>query len=83
MSRTGSTAALVEEVLTNHVRPSLSTHAGSIQLGEVDGHDVHLALAGSCAACYFRRGCVAGVVRDVLVEHVGHEHTYIVDGSRG
>jgi Fe-S cluster biogenesis protein NfuA len=78
-----SSEALVEQVLTEHVRPALSTHAGSIRLVEVNGQDVHLALAGSCAACYFRRGCIAGVVRDVLIEHVGGEHTFIVDGSRG
>ena len=84
MSLAGTTAGeRVERALVEKIRPALSTHAGGIRIERIDGNAVHLAMLGSCQGCYFRRGCAVGAVRDVLVEHVGDDLTYVVDGQRG
>jgi Fe-S cluster biogenesis protein NfuA len=76
----------VESVLQREVRPALSSHAGTIRLLRVvEGAErpkVHLELTGSCTSCYFRRSCVAGVVRPALAEGLGADADWVVENAR-
>lgn len=79
---TATVADRVETALVTHVRPQLSSHAGSIRLVRVEDGVVHLEMLGSCSGCYFRRGCVAGVVRPGLADAVDADHRVLVDNAR-
>ena len=68
----------IEAVLDGEIRPALSAHAGGIDLVSVAGGRVELRFRGSCGACYFRRSCVANLVRPTLEERLGAGFEYHV-----
>lgn len=66
----------VHDVLARHIRPALSAHTGGIEVVNASGSRIDLRLTGSCRGCYFRRGCVANLVRPTLAEHAPDGYEY-------
>ncbi|WP_169792153.1 NifU family protein [Jiangella muralis] len=61
----------MEKLLVHQVRPALSSHAGSVRLRTVDQAEVVLEFVGSCAGCYFRKGCVESLVVPTFEDEFG------------
>ncbi len=68
----------IELLLDREVRPAFSAHGGGIDLITIEGNEVTLNLRGSCESCYFRRSCVANLVRPTLAEEFGDRFEYRV-----
>ncbi|MCP4138150.1 MAG: Fe-S cluster assembly protein NifU [bacterium] len=64
---------LVEETIATVVRPHLQADGGDIELVDIDGHDVHVALRGSCANCQVSNVTLKKLVEAQLKEFVEEE----------
>jgi len=61
---------LIEEVIDREIRPSLQADGGDIELIDVDGKRVVVALRGACAKCLSAEFTLAGFVEAKLREFV-------------
>ena len=61
---------LIEEVIDREIRPSLQADGGNIELIDVDGNRVVVALRGACAKCLSAEFTLAGFVEAKLREFV-------------
>jgi len=64
---------LIEEVIAREVRPSLQADGGDIELVDVDGSRVVVALRGACANCLSAEFTLAGFAESKLREFVDPE----------
>jgi NifU-like protein len=64
---------LIEETLEREIRPALRTDGGDIELVDVDGNRVIVALRGACAHCIGSEATLAGYVQKKLREIVDPE----------
>ena len=60
----------VMQVLEAEVKPRLQADGGSIELVDVDGHKVTIALRGQCTNCMSRNVTIKGLVEKILREQV-------------
>jgi NifU-like protein len=65
---------LVEETILNVIRPMLQRDGGDIELVDIDGKNVHVALRGSCANCMVSdvtlKNLVEGKLREFVEEDI-------------
>ena len=61
---------LIEEVIDREIRPSLQADGGDIELIDVDGNRVIVALRGACAKCLSAEFTLAGFAEAKLREFV-------------
>ncbi len=61
---------LIEEALEREIRPALRTDGGDIELIDVDGNRVVVALRGTCARCLGAEATLSGYVEKKLRELV-------------
>ena len=61
---------LIEEVIDREIRPSLQADGGDIELVDVDGNRVVVALRGACAKCLSAEFTLAGFAEAKLREFV-------------
>ena len=64
---------LIEETLDREIRPALRTDGGDIDLVDVDGNRVIVALRGTCAHCLGSEATLGGYVEKKLREIVDPE----------
>lgn len=64
---------LIEEVLDEQVRPTLQVDGGDIELIDVEGNRVIVALRGMCANCQVAEFTMAEVVQARLREYVSED----------
>ena len=63
----------VMQALEDEVKPRLAADGGSIELVDVDGHKVVVALRGQCSSCRFRSVTLKDLVEKILREQVEPE----------
>jgi NifU-like protein len=61
---------LIQETIDNDIRPRLKKDGGDIELLDVDGNTVYVALRGMCANCQMSRVTLRDVVEQPLREFV-------------
>lgn len=61
---------LVEETIADIIKPELMKDGGSIELIDINGKDVYVALRGSCANCKLSDVTLKNLVEDKLREFV-------------
>lgn len=61
---------MVEEVLATEVCPSLRHDGGDVELIDVDGKTIRVALRGSCKGCAAAGATLKGFIEQKLREHV-------------
>lgn len=66
---------LIEEVLEKEIRPRLQLDGGDIELSDIDGLTVTVALRGRCTGCPSSQATVQGTVERLLREKVDPEIT--------
>ena len=71
---------LIEEVIDREIRPSMQADGGDIELLDVDGRKVVVALRGACAKCLHAEFTLAGFAQSKLRELVDPEIT-VVEGE--
>jgi NifU-like protein len=64
---------LVEETINNVIRPELQKDGGNIELVDIDGREVHVALRGSCTNCVASSVTLKNLVETKLREFVEDE----------
>jgi NifU-like protein len=64
---------LIQETLEREIGPALRTDGGDIELVDVDGHRVTVALRGTCAHCIGSEATLRGYVEKKLREIVDPE----------
>jgi len=64
---------LVEETIQNVIRPVLMRDGGDIELVEIDGKKVYVALRGHCAHCVISDVTMKNLVEDKLREFVEND----------
>ncbi|GFM36977.1 Fe-S cluster assembly protein NifU [Desulfovibrio psychrotolerans] len=72
---------LVVKTLEEEVRPSLQKDGGDIELVDIDGHTVTVALRGMCTRCPSSQLTLKGFVERTLREHVEPEITVVEAGA--
>lgn len=60
----------IEEVIDNQIRPSLQKDGGDIELIDIDGNTVYVALEGTCASCKVADITLTHFVQEKLREFV-------------
>ena len=71
----------VMQVLEDEVKPRLAADGGNIELVDVDGHRVLVALRGQCSSCRSRTVTLTDLVEKILREQVDPE--IVVEEVRG
>ena len=71
---------LVEETITDIIRPQLQKDGGDIELLDIDGKRVFVALRGSCSNCVLSDVTLKNLVQDRLREFV-EEDIVVVEGK--
>ncbi len=66
--------ALMQEIIETEIRPGLQADGGDIELIDIDGHRVIVALRGMCSGCLMADVTIKGI-QDKLREMVGEEIT--------
>lgn len=61
---------LVQETITNVIRPVLQHDGGDIELVDINNKDVYVALRGSCSNCMHSNITIKNLVQDKLREFV-------------
>ena len=72
--------ALVQETIEHEIRPALQKDGGDIELVDIDGDTIHVALVGHCAGCK-AAGFTTGWIQDKMRELVAESVTVVVDES--
>jgi NifU-like protein len=72
--------ALVQETIEHEIRPALQKDGGDIELVDIDGDTIHVALVGHCAGCK-AAGFTTGWIQDKMRELVSETVTVVVDES--
>lgn len=63
----------IMNVIDDVIRPKLAADGGDIELVDVDGHKVTVALSGKCVSCRSRQTTIKNLVEGLLREHVEPE----------
>ena len=66
--------ALIQEIIETEIRPGLQADGGDIELIDIDGNRVIVALRGMCSGCLMADVTIKGI-QDKLREMVGEEIT--------
>ncbi len=66
--------ALIQEIIETEIRPGLQADEGDIELIDIDGNRVIVALRGMCSGCLMADVTIKGI-QDKLREMVGEEIT--------
>lgn len=66
--------ALMQEIIETEIRPGLQADGGDIELIDIDGNKVIVALRGMCSGCLMADVTIKGI-QDKLREMVGEEIT--------
>ncbi len=72
---------LVVKTLDEDIRPNLQKDGGDIELVDIDGHTVTVALRGMCTSCPSSQLTLKGFVETTLREHVEPEITVVEVGA--
>jgi NifU-like protein len=74
--------ALIQETIEHEVRPVLQKDGGDIELVDIDGDTVHVALVGHCAGCR-SANFTAGWIQDKMRELVSESIVIAFDEGEG
>ena len=64
---------LIMEAIDREVRPSLQLDGGDIELVDIDGRKVYVALRGACSGCKAANFTLKSLVETKIRDHVGEE----------
>jgi NifU-like protein len=70
--------ALIQETIEHEIRPALQKDGGDIELVDIDGDDIHVALVGHCTGCR-SAGFTAAWIQDKMREMVAESVNIVVD----
>lgn len=72
---------LIEETIDREIRPALQSDGGDIELVDLEGNNVIVALKGTCATCTASQVTLSSYVEQKLKEFVSDELTVVEDKS--
>jgi NifU-like protein len=68
--------ALIQEIIENEIRPGLQADNGDIELIDIDGNKVTIALRGMCTGCMMADVTIKGIqdkLRELVAEEISVE----------
>ncbi|MYB25146.1 MAG: hypothetical protein F4X37_08640 [Acidimicrobiia bacterium] len=70
LSESGSVAERLQDLLNNHVNPSLASHGGYVELVKVEGSKAFLLMGGGCQGCTMSAATLHQGVAAIISQHV-------------
>lgn len=70
--------AELRSFLRSEIARALANHLGDIRVEAVEGSRVKLRLLASCSSCYFRRGCIEGMILPELKSRFGDHYQFVI-----
>ena len=70
LSESGSVAERLQNLLNNHVNPSLTAHGGYVELVKVEDSKAYLLMGGGCQGCTMSAATLHQGVATIITQHV-------------
>ena len=70
LSESGSVAERLQNLLNNHVNPSLAAHGGYVELVKVEDSQAYLLMGGGCQGCTMSAATLHQGVATIITQHV-------------
>ena len=70
LSESGSVAERLQDLLNNHVNPSLAAHGGYVELVKVEDSQAYLLMGGGCQGCTMSAATLHQGVATIITQHV-------------
>ncbi|MCY3560815.1 MAG: NifU family protein [bacterium] len=70
LSESGSVAERLQDLLNNHVNPSLASHGGYVELVKVEDSKAFLLMGGGCQGCTMSAATLHQGVAAIISQHV-------------
>lgn len=70
LSESGSVAERLQNLLNNHVNPSLAAHGGYVELVKVEDGNAYLLMGGGCQGCTMSAATLHQGVATIITQHV-------------
>ncbi len=70
LSEGGSVAERLQNLLNNHVNPSLAAHGGYVELVKVEDAKAYLLMGGGCQGCTMSAATLHQGVATIITQHV-------------
>ena len=70
LSESDSVAERLQELLNNHVNPSLAAHGGYVELVRVEESKAYLLMGGGCQGCTMSAATLHQGVATIITQHV-------------
>ena len=70
LSESGSVAERLQNLLNNHVNPSLAAHGGYVELVKVEDSKAFLLMGGGCQGCTMSAATLHQGVATIITQHV-------------
>ena len=70
LSQAGSVAEQLQDLLNNHVNPSLASHGGYVELVKVEDSKAFLLMGGGCQGCTMSAATLHQGVAAIIMQHV-------------
>ena len=70
LSESGSVAERLQNLLNNHVNPSLAAHGGYVELVKVEDSKAYLLMGGGCQGCTMSAATLHQGVATIITQHV-------------
>ena len=70
LSEAGSVAERLQDLLNNHVNPSLAAHGGYVELIKVEENKAFLLMGGGCQGCTMSAATLHQGVAAIITQHV-------------
>lgn len=70
LSESDSVAERLQELLNNHVNPSLAAHGGYVELVKVEDSKAYLLMGGGCQGCTMSAATLHQGVATIITQHV-------------
>ncbi len=70
LSESGSVAERLQNLLNNHVNPSLAAHGGYVELVKVEDSKAYMLMGGGCQGCTMSAATLHQGVATIITQHV-------------
>ncbi|MDE0652536.1 MAG: NifU family protein [bacterium] len=70
LSESDSVAERLQELLNNHVNPSLAAHGGYVELVKVEDSKAYMLMGGGCQGCTMSAATLHQGVATIITQHV-------------
>ncbi|MCY4630360.1 MAG: NifU family protein [bacterium] len=70
LSESGSVAERLQNLLNNHVNPSLAAHGGYVELVKVEDSKAYMLMGGGCQGCTMSAATLHQGVATIVTQHV-------------